>query len=107
MVLDVPRWNDAEAPDETQRAGFGTANGVLTVAVTDFWNAPSFETRDELAWNGIETLQDVGGRGGGRLLHAQNLDARHTNIQVRMVALNRAIGCEVVHVRVVSGSRND
>jgi hypothetical protein len=35
VVLQVPRWNDPEDPDETQRAGFGTTKGVLPIAVMD------------------------------------------------------------------------
>jgi hypothetical protein len=50
VVLQVPRWNDAEDADETQCAGFGTAKGVLTVAVTDqlaFVSARQVELVDE------------------------------------------------------------
>jgi hypothetical protein len=35
VILQVARWNDAEHADETQRAGFRTAKGVLAVSVAD------------------------------------------------------------------------
>ncbi|OFW26029.1 MAG: hypothetical protein A3H97_11395 [Acidobacteria bacterium RIFCSPLOWO2_02_FULL_65_29] len=50
VVLQVTRWNDAEDPDETQRAGFGTTKRVLPVAVTDqlaFVSARQVELVDE------------------------------------------------------------
>jgi hypothetical protein len=50
VVLQVPRWNDAEDADETQRAGFRTAKGVLAVTVTDqlaFVSARQVELIDE------------------------------------------------------------
>ncbi len=50
MVVEVARGNDAEDPDETQRAGFRTAKGVFPVAVTDqlaFVSARQVELVDE------------------------------------------------------------
>jgi hypothetical protein len=50
VVLQVARWNDAEHADETQRAGFRTAKGVLAVSVADelaFESARKVELVDE------------------------------------------------------------
>jgi hypothetical protein len=50
VVLEVTRGNDAKDSDETQRAGFRTAKGVLAVSVADqlaFESARQVELVDE------------------------------------------------------------